>query len=403
MTARDEPIEDAQRDLRPVQIDCGFPGGNIVVEESRGDTIRLHQDLRDTEQDWFYWCFRVRGAEGKTLHFEFTRSRALSDRGPAISLDEGATWRWLGADSRHENTFAYSFPQDAPEVRLSYGMPYQESNWRRFVNSLAGNPYLSLHSLCTTPKQRPVEFVLLGCPDAEPLHQVAITCRHHCCEMMASYALEGLIQWVATDSDPDARWLRERVQFIIVPFVDLDGVEDGDQGKNRRPHDHGRDYEGASIFAATGRSAPCCPNGALVVCTWHSICIALGLPGRTMRQSIWWERRRTALNRNSGVFRSASNSRGKARSHSVSRTSCRSDRRGILRVIMRGSRFRLGWQNGRRSAWRPRLKSHTPPPMRLRSIRPRRACSGLTWGGDWRPIYAARLRNDFEAQLEYYL
>ena len=240
-----------QRDCQPVQIDGDFPGGNIVVEESRGDTIRLHQDLRDTEQDWFYWCFRVRGAAGKTLQFEFTRSRALSDRGPAISLDAGATWRWLGADSRHENTFAYSFPKDVPEVRLSYGMPYQESNWRRFVDLLAGNPYLSLHSLCTTPKQRPVEYALLGCPDAEPLHRVAITCRHHCCEMMASYALEGLIQWVAVDPDPAARWLREKVQFFIVPFIDLDGVEDGDQGKNRRPHDHGRDYEGTSIYAAT--------------------------------------------------------------------------------------------------------------------------------------------------------
>ena len=31
-------------------------------------------------------------------------------------------------------------------------------------------------------------------------------------------------------------------------FVDKDGVEDGDQGKNRRPHDHNRDYNDVSIY-----------------------------------------------------------------------------------------------------------------------------------------------------------
>ena len=33
-------------------------------------------------------------------------------------------------------------------------------------------------------------------------------------------------------------------------MVDKDGVEDGDQGKNRKPHDHNRDYEGKSIYAS---------------------------------------------------------------------------------------------------------------------------------------------------------
>ena len=33
-----------------------------------------------------------------------------------------------------------------------------------------------------------------------------------------------------------------------MPIVDLDGVEDGDQGKNRQPRDHSRDYAGESIY-----------------------------------------------------------------------------------------------------------------------------------------------------------
>jgi hypothetical protein len=34
---------------------------------------------------------------------------------------------------------------------------------------------------------------------------------------------------------------------MAIPFIDKDGVEDGDQGKNRAPRDHNRDYSGPSV------------------------------------------------------------------------------------------------------------------------------------------------------------
>jgi hypothetical protein len=58
---------------------------------------------------------------------------------------------------------------------------------------------------------------------------------------MASYVLEGLLAAAATDS-PAANFVRRNVLILAVPFVDKDGVENGDQGKNRTPHDHNRDY-----------------------------------------------------------------------------------------------------------------------------------------------------------------
>jgi hypothetical protein len=39
--------------------------------------------------------------------------------------------------------------------------------------------------------------------------------------------------------------------MLLVPFVDKDGVEAGDQGKNRVPHDHGLDYAGESLYPTT--------------------------------------------------------------------------------------------------------------------------------------------------------
>jgi hypothetical protein len=234
-----------------IEIDSDFPGGNIVIENVDGDDVRLHQDLRDTPSDWFYWCFCVRGAEGRTLRFTFTRSCALGVRGPAVSLDDGETWNWLGNDVVNGSAFSYVFPKDAPKVMVSFAMPYQESHWLHFVDGLSNPPLFSCHKLCTTAKGRDVEYMLVGCQGAEPQHRVAITCRHHCCEMMTNYVLEGLFQWVVEDSGAESQWLRDNVQFFLVPFMDKDGVEDGDQGKGRQPRDHGRDYEGESMFAST--------------------------------------------------------------------------------------------------------------------------------------------------------
>ena len=78
-------------------------------------------------------------------------------------------------------------------------------------------------------------------------YRLAFTCRHHACECLASYELEGIIEAMLAQ-DETGRWYREHVSAVFVPFVDKDGVEDGDQGKNRRPHDHNRDYAGDSIY-----------------------------------------------------------------------------------------------------------------------------------------------------------
>ena len=100
------------------RVDCDFPGGNIIMDAIDGDTIRLHQDLRDTRGDWFYWYFRVRGAAGRTLSFQFPRGNVIGVRGPAVSLDEGESWTWLGTAAVNDTSFRYAFAPDADEVPL---------------------------------------------------------------------------------------------------------------------------------------------------------------------------------------------------------------------------------------------------------------------------------------------
>ena len=234
----------------PIEVDAAFPAGNIIVEGIEGDTVKLRPDLRDTQGDWFYWAFRVKNAQGRTLRFIFTKQNPVGARGPAISLDEGVTWTWLGRENVTNSTFAYAFPADAASVRFSFGMPYTAASLKAFLTSIGQHSALRVEKLATTRKGRTVERLHLGKLNGEPRHRVLITARHHACEMMGNYAAEGLMAAVLAD-DELGRWYRENVELMVIPFVDKDGSEDGDQGKNRKPRDHNRDYTGQSVHVET--------------------------------------------------------------------------------------------------------------------------------------------------------
>jgi hypothetical protein len=221
-------------------IDADFPGGNIAVERMEGDQVWLHQEIRDTTEWWFYWQFRVRGAAGRTLSFTFTNGDVFSTRGPAVSVDDGASWRWLGLDACEATTFTYAFGPNADSVRFCFAIPYQGSDLAAFLARIGEHPDLRTDILCRTHKGRDVEVLYLG-PDRDPRYRVLLTARHHACESIASYVLEGLMREVLAGREIGG-WLREHVQWMVVPFVDKDGVEAGDQGKSRDPHDPNRDY-----------------------------------------------------------------------------------------------------------------------------------------------------------------
>jgi len=231
----------------PFAIETDYPGGNAIVDRIDGDTVYLRPDLRDTEGWWFYWNFRVSGASGRTLHFHFNDRNPIGVRGPALSLDHGAAWTWLGAEEVKDGAFAYSFPVDRGDAWFAFTVPYQESNLHRFLAAYERSDALAQDKLCTSAKGRDVELLRAGRLDGEPQYRVLLTARHHACETMASFALEGILAAVLAHDD-DGDWFRRNVEVLAVPFMDKDGVEDGDQGKNRRPHDHNRDYAGTSIY-----------------------------------------------------------------------------------------------------------------------------------------------------------
>lgn len=224
-------------------LDKNVPAGNIELERVEGNSVYIHQELRDTKGDWFYWAFRVKGAAGRTLDFHFTRSVAVGVRGPCVSLDKGRTWSYAAEKTATRNSFRYDFPADAEEVWFYETIPYLQTDWNAFVKRHEAERGKTFETgvLCKSRNGRDVENGVFGNLSGSPKYRIFLSARHHASETMASFVLEGLLDGILAKDETGA-WFRENVEVMVVPFMDKDGCEDGDQGKNRRPHDHNRDY-----------------------------------------------------------------------------------------------------------------------------------------------------------------
>jgi hypothetical protein len=231
---------------QPISIDRNFPGGNIIVDsiEAPGDVAqpvvaRVRQDRANTEGWWFYWHLRIRNAGGRTVRFVFTDGNVFTGLGPCYTLD-GATWNWLGrqsvqvsrqGDVEHAE-FTFTFPPDCHEARFALAHPYASPELEAF---LASHPEIERSTLTQSEAGREVPLLRLRSRTGQRI--IALQARSHACEATANYAIEGFIEYWLNDPA-----MRESIDLLVAPFVDYDGVEAGDQGKNRIPHDHNRDW-----------------------------------------------------------------------------------------------------------------------------------------------------------------
>jgi len=227
-----------------VNIYSDFSGGNIIIDKIQNDSVWVRPDLRDTEGLWFYWYFAAKSDVEKTITFVFPQN-CFSKAGVSVSMDNGHNWQWEHKEAFQKNNFTYNLKAHK-EVRFSMGMPYTQSNWERFISSYKSNPAFKFSYLAETKKGRKAEMLTICNPNIVPKFKVLLTARNHACEMMADYVMEGVIETLSKDN-----WISQNVEILCIPFMDKDGVEDGDQGKNRRPRDHNRDYSQISIHETT--------------------------------------------------------------------------------------------------------------------------------------------------------
>ncbi len=213
-----------------MRIHCNFTGGNIIVKNISKNVVDLECDLRDNYEDWFYWAFCVEGANGKTITFNLNKN-CIGYFGPAKSYDlENFEWTNVETDN---HSFTYTFKENEDKVYFSHSFLYHPKRFLEFSKS----QNFEVKTLCESKKGRKVPYISVGSGEKT----IFLTSRNHACESTGTYVLEGVLRKLSS-------LLPQEYKIICVPFVDYDGVVDGDQGKCRSPHDHNRDYTDSPIY-----------------------------------------------------------------------------------------------------------------------------------------------------------
>ena len=219
-----------------MQIKTDFPGSNIEILDMSQHLVIVRPQLKDTTTEWFYWAFCVEGAQNETWTFSFAGQNDIGYFGPAVSRDL-QEWHWAGADVLDGySRFTYRFGPDDTAVYFAHDMLYLPDRFDQLAESLA----LPVRKLVMSEKNNPVKMARLG----SGKKTIVLTSRHHSCESTGNYVMEGMLLELIREPMKDFR-------VLAVPFMDIDGVLHGDQGKNRFPHDHNRDYLDEPIYLST--------------------------------------------------------------------------------------------------------------------------------------------------------
>ena len=251
MSATTSYVQAEDASEKAVTISIDFPGGNARVTANSDTVVHLEPDLRGG-RPWFYWYFEATSRKRGKVTFVFPekvagfKNGAIGFQGPAVSTDQGETWTWMGTNHVDGSSFYYDFANANQRVRFAVTIPYVQKELDAFLELNSSNRHLKKSVLTKSQNGRDVDLLQIGSPGSK-VKAMLVTGRHHAAETIASYVLEGFLQEAMSDS-PSGNAFREKYVLYAVPLVDRDGVEEGDQGKNRRPHDHNRDYGKTSIY-----------------------------------------------------------------------------------------------------------------------------------------------------------
>lgn len=216
--------------------------GNGVVHKAAWEdgrwVVRFLSEPRSSPQS-LWWHLEADNLQGKPVRFVWMNAdqalgnaNKLADIRPVMRHSGGGWMRCPSVevvtadDGRRELAFEHTRPSERVAVAFCY--PYGLDHFRLAVDE-ARLPAPDI--IGVTGEGRPLPRLRLS---RRGEYGVYIMARQHAGETPGSWVLDGIMRSLAADQGAD---------WWIVPFVDLDGVENGDYGKDAHPWDFNRAWE----------------------------------------------------------------------------------------------------------------------------------------------------------------
>jgi hypothetical protein len=217
-------------------------------EAAQPETVMLHMDLSD---------------DGRRTNSNNNVFGGMSARDFLFIQPPGGSWRQIeGHVSGWVCTVRFSALPGETKVGLSPW--YNYADYLRFLKGLPDHPHLKKTRLGTSDGGREHWELTITDPDVSPQSKQTIFwhAREHAYETFSSYAMEGLIAYLLSDTACDAR---RRYQFVLHPMTNVDGVAQGYEYRNGYDYPQPRRTATAKLtFDAIDRLRP------HFAVTWHN-------------------------------------------------------------------------------------------------------------------------------------
>ncbi|KAG8035075.1 hypothetical protein G9C98_001565 [Cotesia typhae] len=257
-----------------LQFESRFESGNLGKVIKITDTyyqLYLRKDLyTQRHMQWFY--FRISNTRSRIIYrlsiVNLCKEDSLYNEGlkPLLySLKDASLhavgWRRCGENisyykndssdeerEKHTLTFNITFPHDQDTVYLAHCYPYTYSDLQEYLAKLSSDPvkvkFTKLRLLCRTLAGNSVHYLTITAPvneEGKKKKGIVITARVHPGETPSSWMMKGIIDFLTGESN-QARELRERFIFKLVPMLNPDGVIVGNNRCSLSGKDLNRQY-----------------------------------------------------------------------------------------------------------------------------------------------------------------
>lgn len=151
---------------------------------------------------------------------------------PVYSID-GAIWKKVDSSQYKNKKFEFIIRQPSENLFVAWYQPYPYEKCQLWLNNVKNSPGVKARGI-----DKKIEALFFGSPtDAS----ILVIARQHPGETMSSFFIEGFINRLISQ-DAVSRQLLKKVQIVIIPMPNVDGVVYGNHRYSRRGTDYNRSW-----------------------------------------------------------------------------------------------------------------------------------------------------------------
>lgn len=227
-----------------IAVSSNFDSGSIdTLWESKPGFLTgrpKHRKQKSSSDDQYYWFyFKLNNVANKDITITLDSLAGIYRGGPHLIYTEYTrpvysydqkNWGRINEvhyDSKlHSLRFQNLFTEDS--VWIAYAHPFSYRQGLTLIDSIAGNPFLTIETLGATSQGRKIHLLTVTdttIPDAEK-KVVFITTLQHAGEYCGGYVVSGLLNFLLSD-DENAALARKTTVYKIIPMMNPDGIFHG--------------------------------------------------------------------------------------------------------------------------------------------------------------------------------